>query len=110
MVISTDEIKLEINLGYSILITDYNPECNYMLFGLFVLLQVISVQEIRNSGINKVDSLQHVSHCKDIWGNIQLTVASNVLFRVSSSKMTQPTAQISDLKLYFTPWQSSGDM
>lgn len=40
----------------------------------------------------------------------RLTVASKVLFRVSSSKMTQPTAQISDLKLYFTPWQSSGDM
>lgn len=40
----------------------------------------------------------------------RLTVASKVLFRVSSSKITQPTAQISDLKLYFTPWQSSGDM
>lgn len=66
---------------------------------------------IRNSGINEVDSFQHVLHCKDIMGAIhQLTVASNVLFRVSSSKMTQPTAQISDLKLYFTPWQSSGDM
>lgn len=50
---------------------------------------------------NKV--IQSILVCK-------LTVASKVLFKVSSSKMTQPTAQISDLKLYFTPWQSSGDM
>lgn len=38
------------------------------------------------------------------------TVASNVLVRVKTSKITQPMAQMSDLKLYFAPWHNSGDM
>lgn len=40
----------------------------------------------------------------------KLTVASNVLVRVKTSKSTQPMAQMSDLKLYLAPWHSSGDM